>query len=286
MRGSSGGSAGASEPGHHRRARPPSRRRRGCTSRAARAVLVGDVDLLAAVRSGRRDGEAGTRAAAGSRRRRPPGGGCRIRAARTRRGSASAASSSASWSIRVDPGDAVVGVVARCRRRGARRARRRPSRARRRRRRAARPRGARRASASSRFVGSGALDRVRVRRRPGGSRRCSRSSASHCRPITRRRSSATPAADAQGQGGARPSPRAGRSSSKRLGRAWSSGRYLVSRVVSSCSLAKTGEPASLPRNSPICHCFVSIQSASRTSARSARSKLGRPRPRPRAGSRR
>ena len=49
--------------------------------------------------------------------------------------------------------------------------------------------------------------------------------------------------------------------------------------MSICSLANTGEPASLPRNSPICHCLVSIHSASRTSARSARSKLlvrGRP----------
>lgn len=46
-----------------------------------------------------------------------------------------------------------------------------------------------------------------------------------------------------------------------------------------CVLASTGEPASSPRNSPTCHCRVSIQSASRTSERSAREKStarGRP----------
>src|SRR5205807_5162158 len=54
---------------------------------------------------------------------------------------------------------------------------------------------------------------------------------------------------------------------------WASGRYFVSRVVFIRTLANTGEPASLPRNSPICHCLVRIHNASRTSARSARSKL-------------
>ena len=36
--------------------------------------------------------------------------------------------------------------------------------------------------------------------------------------------------------------------------------------------ASTGEPASSPRNSPSCHCLVSIHNGSRTSARRARSK--------------
>ena len=44
-------------------------------------------------------------------------------------------------------------------------------------------------------------------------------------------------------------------------------------------MAVTGEPASLPRNSPSCHCRASSHNGSRTSARSARPKSvvrGRP----------
>jgi hypothetical protein len=55
--------------------------------------------------------------------------------------------------------------------------------------------------------------------------------------------------------------------------------YFRRRVVSTRTFAKTGEPASSPRNSPSCHCRVSIHSASRTCARKARSNLsarGRP----------
>ena len=44
------------------------------------------------------------------------------------------------------------------------------------------------------------------------------------------------------------------------------------------TFAKTGDPESSARNSPVCHWRVSIQSASRTSARSARSKFTRSRP--------
>ena len=55
--------------------------------------------------------------------------------------------------------------------------------------------------------------------------------------------------------------------------------YRLRAVVSTWTFPSTGEAASSPMNSPICHCFETIQSASRTSARMARpnsSARGRP----------
>src|ERR1035437_5513670 len=104
-------------------------------------------------------------------------------------------------------------------------------------------------------------------------------SASHCRPISSRMSSATGRPFAMSGSGRRSTVA---SNGTPYGKGCvppDAGRYFVSRVVSICSFANTGEPASLPRNPPICHCLVSTQSASRTSARSGRSKLtvrGRP----------
>ena len=51
-------------------------------------------------------------------------------------------------------------------------------------------------------------------------------------------------------------------------------RYPDSLVLSRTDVARIGEPASSPRNSPICHWRVSIHSASRTSAFSALSIFG------------
>ena len=71
---------------------------------------------------------------------------------------------------------------------------------------------------------------------------------------------------------ARPAPRAARRR-RRLGRLLVAGRYVVSRVRRRRGAWRApASPASSPWNSPSCHCRVSIHSASRTSARSARSK--------------